>query len=206
MKKLVLFLVVGFFSCDLAEELNFESTFEIKYWVDARLGQCPNQLINECLRIKMGNTFDPDAPWTTIEYPIKDFEYTLGYIYELLVRVNTYPQPQNTGSFIQHTLIRIISKTEVQSSDQRKVNFMWIDHKTKDCVGVGPRNCLLVQHGETINENKWELFYSSIQGLQPEVGFRYRIKYFTEIIANSATDASSIQYYLIKVLSKERFP
>ena len=205
MKRLIPFLAIGILGCDVAEELNFKSSFEIKYWVDARLDQCPKQLTNECLRVKTGNDFDPDDPWTVIEYEIANFQYTRGYVYELLVRVNTYPQPQDNGSYIQHTLMRTISKKEVQSSALRKVDFMWINHETQKCFGVIPKSCLLVQHGETIDENSWELFYSSIQGFQPENGFRYRIKYFTEKVKNPPADASLINYYLIKVLSKEFF-
>lgn len=204
MKKLVLFLSLGFLSCELAEDLNFESTFELTYWIDARLGQCQNQPTNECFRVQIGNSFDPDKPWNVINHEIIDFEYAPGYIYELLVRVNTYPQPQSNGAYSQYTLIRIQSKNEVQSSTNREVHLMWIHHQTKECIGVGPQNCLLVQYGETVNENGWQLFYGHIHGLQPKRGYRYKIKYFTEKVENPPADASSIQYYLIKVISKER--
>ncbi len=133
-KRSILLLALGFLGCDLVKELNFKSSFELKYWVDAFQDQCPSQPNKQCLRVKIGNNFNPDDPWTVIEYKINNFDYSPRYIYELLVKVDTYPQPQSNGSYIQYTLLRLISKKEVQSSSSKAVDSIYT--KTKNVLAL----------------------------------------------------------------------
>ncbi len=76
---------------------------------------------------------------------------------------------------------------------------MTIASETRDCVGVGPQDCLLVKmDGQT----DWEYFYSSIDGFIYEPGYEYVLEIKKEQVENPAADQSSIRYILVKEVSK----
>ncbi|MBL4649217.1 MAG: DUF4377 domain-containing protein [Aureispira sp.] len=78
-----------------------------------------------------------------------------------------------------------------------------VNSYTVDCVGVGPQKCLLVQEGDLIGTNDWEYFYYGIKGFDYEEGYIYNLNVKQTAIANPLQDASSVEYELIELLSKE---
>lgn len=67
----------------------------------------------------------------------------------------------------------------------------------RDCVGVGPMRCLVVDNA---------LFYDPIQGFEHQSGYEYQLRIQRSPRFSSAhipSDASRYQYQLLKVLSKE---
>jgi len=83
----------------------------------------------------------------------------------------------------------------------------WINSSKTDCVGVAPMSCLQIQKGDEIESDNWELFYSDIKGFDFEPGNIYRIK--VKIMEKDdpiPADASSKEYELVEILSKEIDP
>jgi hypothetical protein len=82
------------------------------------------------------------------------------------------------------------------------VNFR-VNSYTVDCVGVMEQRCLLVQEGNLIGTNDWRYFYDRIKGFDYEEGYIYDLKVKQTAIPNPLEDASSVEYELIELLSKE---
>lgn len=82
---------------------------------------------------------------------------------------------------------------------------MRINSHTVECVGEAEGNCLLVQEGDQIGTENWELFYfeDSIIGFDYEPGFIYTILVKKTPVKNPPMDGSSIEYSLVKILNKE---
>lgn len=81
------------------------------------------------------------------------------------------------------------------SNDLGSTRIMEIGPEKVDCVGVGPRECLVVDG---------EYFYSVIGGFEYEEGYTYSIKVGVEDVENPPADGSSLKYTLIKIISKEK--
>lgn len=82
----------------------------------------------------------------------------------------------------------------------------WVNSFKVECTGVGPRTCLQVHRGETLEPASWELFYSSIEGFDYEPGFIYQLRLQEEEIPADEVpaDGSSIRYTLEEVVEKKR--
>jgi len=83
-------------------------------------------------------------------------------------------------------------------------NIYWVNSSKVDCVGVAPTTCLQIQRGESIKQNSWELFYSTIENFEYQPGYVYKLNIKEENIDNPPADASSIKYTLIEVLEKKK--
>jgi heat shock protein HslJ len=70
-----------------------------------------------------------------------------------------------------------------------------------DCEGVAPQKCMLVKEDA---KDDWTLFYDQVQGFEYEPGFEYELVVREDRIENPPADASSIQWTLVEVVSKER--
>jgi hypothetical protein len=70
------------------------------------------------------------------------------------------------------------------------------------CVGVGPRDCLLVRSPG----GEYGMFYSAIEGFAYEPGYRYRLRVSQRAVRNPPADGSSIAYRLVRVESKALSP
>lgn len=69
-----------------------------------------------------------------------------------------------------------------------------VESELKDCVGVGPQKCMVV------NGN---YFYDSIEGFSFEEGFEYELKVKKTERENVPADASKYIYTLVEIVSKE---
>jgi hypothetical protein len=68
-----------------------------------------------------------------------------------------------------------------------------------DCVGEGPRKCLLVKERM---EDAWQLFYDEIEGFTWEPGYIYEITVRVERIENPPADGPSLSYHLVQLVSR----
>ena len=202
MRLLFLLLPVLFLGCDLVEETNFETSFELNLWVDAQLDFCKEKE-GKCFRVQSGEDVSPGDTWSILELDINGFNYQPGVFYQIRVLVESFPEPLENGSYFRYSLINVLTRQNVEASGVVEIKKIWIGPKMVDCVGVGPRTCLMVQHGEEIDPAKWEFFYSSIIGFTYEAGYLYQLKYWTEEVEDPPADASSIKYFLLEIVSKE---
>lgn len=84
------------------------------------------------------------------------------------------------------------------NSDKGLETFV-VGPELKDCVGVGPMKCLVVNG---------QFFYDTIEGFQYEEGFTYELSvkkslaFDTEDPRQIPADANKYQYELVEVLQK----
>ncbi len=74
---------------------------------------------------------------------------------------------------------------------------MWIGPDVVDCVGVGPRKCLLAKESENAD---WEFFYDGIEGFTHIEGVSYLLDVETTEVDDLPADASSLDYRLVRVV------
>ena len=79
------------------------------------------------------------------------------------------------------------------------VRTMYVGPQLVDCMGSGPRTCMLVK---THPDAEWQLFYDGIEGFTFEPGFTYVLRVAVRRIDNPPADGSSLAYHLVKVLEK----
>lgn len=84
------------------------------------------------------------------------------------------------------------------TTNQETVKYT-IASKTTDCVGEGMQKCILVKKGESVD---WEFFYSPIKNFDYEEGYEYVIEVKENKVENPPMGASSIEYVLVKEISK----
>lgn len=91
------------------------------------------------------------------------------------------------------------------SPSEESISVFWVNSAKVDCMGVGPMTCLHVQRGETMEEDRWELFYNAIQGFEFEPGYRYKLLVQADTLPKDQVpaDASSIRYTLLEELEKK---
>ncbi|MDY8135286.1 DUF4377 domain-containing protein [Aquimarina sp. 2201CG5-10] len=78
---------------------------------------------------------------------------------------------------------------------------IYVASYTQECEGASPQTCLLIKENM---DQEWQLFYDTIEGFTYETGYEYQLEVTITPVKNPAADASSLQYTLIKVLSKEK--
>lgn len=76
---------------------------------------------------------------------------------------------------------------------------MTIASKKVDCTGVGKMKCLLIKKGD---QKDWTFHYFGIKNFNYEEGYEYLIQVRKDSIKNPPADAPSIQYTLVKEISK----
>ncbi|MEK6481057.1 DUF4377 domain-containing protein [Catalinimonas sp. 4WD22] len=91
----------------------------------------------------------------------------------------------------------------IQLGENEKI--YWVNSLKAPCEGIAPMHCLQVQQGKSMQEDKWELFYASIEGFDFEAGYVYQLVVREENLpaAQVPEDASSIRYSLVRIISKE---
>ena len=78
---------------------------------------------------------------------------------------------------------------------------MFVSDTLVDCEGEGPRKCMRVRASA---DAEWELFYDPIDGFTYEPGHVYELRVEAKPVSGAAADASSIEYRLVEVVSKEK--
>lgn len=80
----------------------------------------------------------------------------------------------------------------------------WINSSKVPCDGVGAGSCLKVQKGDTLNNENWQYFYSTIDGFDYQPGYIYKLIVREKKIDKEKVpaDASSINFTLVKVIEK----
>lgn len=89
------------------------------------------------------------------------------------------------------------STSATTASAATQVLTVTVGPELRDCVGVGPMRCLVVDNG---------LFYDPIQGFEHQSGYEYQLRILRRPRFNSEqipADASRYQYQLLEVLSKQ---
>ncbi len=102
--------------------------------------------------------------------------------------------------YIMNNIVLIISFIFLSASCQ-ETKKIYLASYTKDCQGVGAQKCMLIKESP---EASWQFFYDSIEGFEYEEGYAYQIEVAIKKIENPLADASSLQYKLVKILSKEK--
>lgn len=74
-----------------------------------------------------------------------------------------------------------------------------IGPETADCTGVMPMKCLQIKEN---TNGTWTNLYTNIEGFTYEPGYEYILKVKEEKIKHPPADGSSIQYILIREISK----
>jgi heat shock protein HslJ len=87
--------------------------------------------------------------------------------------------------------------------ESENVDTWWVNSAKVSCTGSSEMSCLQIQKGDQFNADDWEFFYSSIEGFTYEPGNIYQIKVKSTPKDNVPADGSSLNYQLVKVLSKE---
>ena len=99
-------------------------------------------------------------------------------------------------------LLAVVNTCENNNmSDQDSIKILYVDAKLEDCEGIAPQKCLRIK--EDIDA-EWSLFYDAIEGFDYQEGYVYQIEVRITPVENPLADASSLQYTLIEVVSKEK--
>lgn len=99
-------------------------------------------------------------------------------------------------------IISCHSSNEVMEKENPIIKTLFIASYTQECdAGVMRKQCLLVKEND---EEDWTFFYNNIEGFEYEKGYQYQIKVAVSKVENPPMDASSLNYKLIEVLSKEK--
>ncbi|MDX1461517.1 MAG: DUF4377 domain-containing protein [Marinirhabdus sp.] len=104
------------------------------------------------------------------------------------------------------SLIAINSCNNSAKNDSTITTYM-VNSTKVPCEGVGKQQCLQIKPADTPDAN-WSNFYGNIDGFSFQPGYMYRIK-VEETELDAATvpaDASTIQYTLVEIMSKEQDP
>lgn len=85
----------------------------------------------------------------------------------------------------------------VGACSEGRVVRMWVGPDLVDCVGVGPRKCLLVKESEDAD---WEFFYDGIEGFIHTEGVSYVLEVEITEIEDPPADGSSLHYRLVRTV------
>ena len=99
-------------------------------------------------------------------------------------------------------LLSVFSCKSLQKKGVEKV--FWVNSSKISCEGVGEMSCLQVKRGEDFKKLPWELFYDDIKGFEYRPGYIYKIKVNETKLENVPADASSLEYTLVEIVSKEQ--
>jgi len=93
---------------------------------------------------------------------------------------------------------------EGEENSEEEIVSMRINHFKQTAFGVSPRLVLLVQEADGIGGEDWSYFYDEIEGFEYEYGYVYDVSVKKKSVENPPQDASSINYILQNVVSKEQ--
>lgn len=90
-----------------------------------------------------------------------------------------------------------------ETTDQGLEIRMFVASEKRTGYGVEPQSCFLIKYKP---EEKWQYFYSEIQGFQYEPGYEYQLLLQRTERKNPPQDASKYVYTLKKIISKTAGP
>ncbi|AHM59066.1 hypothetical protein D770_03995 [Flammeovirgaceae bacterium 311] len=79
---------------------------------------------------------------------------------------------------------------------------MRIENRRVSCFMGDLTSCYLVQEGNMIGTDRWNLFYDQIEGFEYQDGYRYDLKVKIEETEEPHKDSFNKKYTLVKVLAK----
>lgn len=91
------------------------------------------------------------------------------------------------------------------NSNESNHHVYWVGgYKTNCDMGAGKSTCLIVSKQESLDNQKWELFYTNIEGFEFEEGQLQKVEVKEQKLNDEdiAADKSNISYQLVKLLEK----
>jgi heat shock protein HslJ len=159
-------------------------------YVGPTLVDCEGEGPQKCMLVKE----NPEDEYGLFYDAIEGFDHEPGYEYELRVRVDPVPDPPAGASSLRYTLIEVIRKEPAAVEKT-----IYVGPTLVDCVGVGPRKCMLVKENP---EDEYGMFYDRIEGFDYAPGYEYELRVQVDPVPNPPADASSLRYTLIEAVSK----
>ncbi|MGB3713334.1 MAG: DUF4377 domain-containing protein, partial [Candidatus Promineifilaceae bacterium] len=153
------------------------------------LVDCVGEGPQECILIREHKM----DPWEYWYQSIDGFEYEEGFLYDLLIEEQTVENPPAGGSSIKWVLKEELSIIPVT------ISTLIVGPEQVECEGEGPQLCYQVKSDPDAG---WQFFYSEIEGFQFEPGYEYELLVAEIPVQNPPAGASSIQYLLLKEVSK----
>lgn len=98
--------------------------------------------------------------------------------------------------------IVVLSACEDENSSFVEDVTLRVNHYKQTAVGLDKTLVFLTQESEEIGTENWRHLYDEIDGLNYELGFIYDINVRKTRVTNPSSDASSIRYELINLISK----
>ncbi|MDY2586830.1 META domain-containing protein [Winogradskyella aquimaris] len=92
------------------------------------------------------------------------------------------------------------------NSNKKETSVIWVSgYKTNCDMGAGKSTCLIVSKQESLDNQKWELFYTNIEGFEFEEGQLQKVEVKEQKLNDEdmAADKSSFSYQLVKLLEKK---
>lgn len=96
-------------------------------------------------------------------------------------------------------LVCLLAAVAAASAQSPTIKTIWVAHFRADCVGVGPRKCLLVKEEQF---SPWELYYGEIEGFEYLEGYAYHLRVSEERVADPSADGSAIRLRLLEVIDR----
>lgn len=95
-----------------------------------------------------------------------------------------------------------------EKAAETKQEIFWVNSLKVPCTGVAPMHCLQIQRGNNLQEGKWEVFYSDIEGFDYQTGDIYKLLVKIEELKPEEVpaDGSSLRYTLVEILEKKPDP
>ncbi len=101
-----------------------------------------------------------------------------------------------TWIFLGFLMLSVGVISEVYAEETKTI---FVNSQLMDCVGVGPQKCMQIKYDL---DSDWQFFYDRIDGFIFSEGFSYELLVKISDIENPPDDASSKNYELIKIISK----
>jgi len=100
-------------------------------------------------------------------------------------------------------LMATLAACDLLESETGRIITLHVQPQLVSCVGIVEQQCMVVrQDGET----EWSYFYDGIRGFTFEAGYDYTLQVLRRHVPNPPADASSYEYELIRIVSKEPAP
>lgn len=89
----------------------------------------------------------------------------------------------------------------VPLSYAEEVKTIFVGSELMGCAGVGPQKCMMIKESA---DSDWTYFYGNIKGFEFKSGYEYELQIKITERDNVPADASSLEYQLIKIISKQK--